>query len=451
MNKIHNPITRKVDELRQIWSKAMEKHPDKTLIRMLMKVSDIDLLNGFLKWESSEQGLLPEMFVILFSPFEHSSSFSYQIAKDFIEMYKFGAEQDSRFNWDYSKFSELLATPDANKQADRILIQILESYKEHLNMPERDIILGFIPQYIKDPKVYNSWLHELLKEEISAGIKFMVLDHTNKEFLSKVCEDNRDKAMTIHVKNMYMNKAMEAVATAGNPNDPQIQIRKCMFEMGRCLPNRKTKLHKWGEQLLRAGQRAGDPSTYASTYLIYAGFVMHFRDEKKSAELIDKGLEIVKKYVANNEQCIPVYAQLLGYKAANLTMNGKHGKAVDQFLLQAQFAIKSKLNPIAISAYKTAVYLSHEHRLPKFEMVTFEAYEFGKGMADQELAHTEYSFIAYHYMKQTQLGTKEDRVTLDQRMISLYGTDWKENMATLLSSTNFKRKEAEFNLVGTVK
>ena len=444
MNKIHNPITRKVDEFRLIWRDAVAKQPDKRLIRVLMQVSDIDIYNGFLHWESSEHGLLPEMFVVLFSPFDHSSSFSYRVAKDFIEMYQFGAKKDSRFNWDYASFAKLLEAPSAQDNADQILFQILESYKAHLNMPDRDMIVGFIPQHIKDMKEYNSWLNELLKEGFSDGIKFMVLDHTDKDYLLRVCENNRDKAMTIHVKDMNMNQAVEDLATTGNPNDPQVQIRKCMFEMGKCLPNKKDKLNHWGEKLLKAGQRSGDAPTYISTYLIFAGFLMHVRDEKKAAEHIDKGIEIAKKYEKTNEKCIPLYVQLLGYKAANFTMNGKHNKAVDQFLLQAKYAIKNNLKPIAISAYKTAIYLSNEHNLPKYETATLDAYALGKEMADKELALTEYSFVAYHYLKQSQLGTKEERTALKLRMAELFGADWQENMKTLLSSTNFKRKEENF-------
>lgn len=448
MNKVHNPISRKVEELRNIWAEARDKQPDKPLIRVLMHIADIDLLNALLKWESSEHGALPEVFVILFSPFDELQDFSYRVAQDFIDMYRIGAEKDSRFDWNYHTFSEKLATKTPSDSGNHLLISLINAYKDHLNMPDTDLVIGFIPQYIRDMKAYNNWLHELLKEEILEGIKFMVLDHQDKGFLAQVCDDNREKAITIDVKNMQMHQAIEAVATAGNPNNPQVLIRTCMFEMGKCMPNKKDKLQQWGEKLLKAGQRSGDPTTYASTYLIYAGYVMHFRDEKKAASLIDTGIQLAKKYLTVDDKCLPVYIQLLGYKAANLTMNGKHQKAVDQFLEQAKFATASEFKPIAISAYKTAIYLSDTHQLPQYETATLNGYEFGKSMTDQELGITEYSFIAYHYLKQPSLGTKEDRDVLQQRMIELYGKDWQENMKTLLSSANFKRKESTFNLTG---
>lgn len=449
MNKIHNPITRKVEEIRNIWVQAREKNPDKTLIRVLMKPDDIELFHGFLKWESSEQGVLPELFIVLFTPFESLDTFSFQLAKDFVAMYRIEAEKDERFTWNYVDFEQQLNTLTDQSNAQGLLIQILESYKAHLDNQAQDLIIGIIPQYIKDMPAYNAWLHNILQYELSKGIQWMILDHTDQEYMTKVCEKDREKAMTIHIKDMNMKAAIEAVATAGNPHDPQVQIRKCMIEMGKCLPNHKTKLHEWGEKLLKASQRAADPATFASGHLIYAGYVMHFRDEKKAGELIDQGLAIVKKYLKNDEKCLPVYIQLLGYKAANLTMNGKHHKAVDHFVEQAHAAIQHSLKPIAISAYKTAIYLSDEHHHPKYELILFEAYAFGKGMKDAELATTEYSYIAYHFMKQNQLGTKEDRTELNQRMTELYGKDWFENMKTLLSNANYKRKESRFNLMDT--
>jgi hypothetical protein len=432
MNNEHNPIYRKVEKLRAFWVEETEKQPGYKLARWLMIPDDIDLLIGLLKLESSPHGQLSEVFIVMISAFAAQETFSHDLVRDWIHMYKLEKEKfpEHDFSWDYSLFEDKLKALGTTRVADDLLIEMLNSFKKYINDDRRFLVFGLIPQSVTSFSAYNLWLDKVLQDyRLAEGVKIMVLDHTGKGYLNEVCRKQKDRVLTLDPGDMDIHSAVKAVATQGNPRDPQVQMRKCIFEMSDAISkNDKPRLYKWGEEVIRVGQRSGQKSLFASVHLVYAGFLMQFREIDKIDDLLERGIKIAKSALPAQTDCIPVLIQLYAFKGSNYALAKDFEKSIDWYTRQAKLCTENEMPAIAISAYKTAVFLAEKDHLKELYRKCAEAgYDLGKEMKDDEVKQTDYSFLAFHYYLILKEMQDPAANAVRNRMMKIYGAGWEES------------------------
>lgn len=448
MNNEHNPIYRKVEKLRELWTEKTSKVPGYSIARWLMVPDDVDLLVGLLKLESTPHGQLPEVFVILISPFVSMESFSYDLVKDWIQMYIIDKEknQGNTYDWNYSYFEDKLNELGQTTNADDLLIEMLNNFKEYINNDDRLLVFGLIPQSVSYFSEYNQWLKTIVsKNQLNPGIKILVLDHCTKGYLDVICNSLPEKVITLEPGDMDTFGAMKKIATQGNPNDPQIQMRKCIFEMSDAVSsNNKEKLYRWGEEIIKVGQHSGMKSMYASVHLIYSGFLMQYQESEKINDLLERGIKIARSALPAQTDCIPVLIQLYAFKGSNYALAKEYKSSIEWYINQANLCIEFGMPSIAISAYKNAIIIADKNRLTEeYIRCTKSGYESGKEIYDEEVKLTEYSFVAYHYYFTLKEYNTADAENVRNQMIAIYGPDWESSSERMVQQMKSK-KTVEF-------
>ena len=207
--------------------------------------------------------------------------------------------------------------------------------------------------------------------------------------------------------------------------------------------NSRDDLHHWGKQMLKVTQKTGDKNFFASAHLIYAGFLLQFKGEEKTKQLLDQGIRIAK---AASKRCFGhrYFDAALCLSRCQGQYGKKYKEAVEWFMLQADTAKEAQLLPMAIGAYKTAIFTAQQRKLKaEYQAAHLAGYQTGVEMDDEELKTTEYAFIAYHFLKLFSDREQEDCRLLEARMASIYGPDWHDQVDSLLQQAK-KKKEVPY-------
>ena len=125
-----------------------------------------------------------------------------------------------------------------------------------------------------------------------------------------------------------MEGAYNELLTQGNPEDPNVKIRKLMVEMGKAASKeQKGRLNELGERLLDIGRASGKASLWLYTYIVYAGFVFRYKDGQTLA-LLDKGVALCTSHQSDSSVSA-MTVTLYSYKASYLNYIGKHEEALE--------------------------------------------------------------------------------------------------------------------------
>ena len=200
---------------------------------------------------------------------------------------------------------------------------------------------------------------------------------------------------TLQVPNFDLKGAYKQIATQGNPTDPQVQFRRCMFEMGEAAgANNKSKLNQWGQKMLEVTQSTGNRSFWASAHLVYAGFLFQFKDDEKIEELLNKGIAITAKEYKDKPESAGVLLQLYSYKGSYASMTGKKEEALEWFTKQARTATELQLTEQALLAYNNLLLLAQKNKNDFFYNTIKESFEVGYPLKDEQLKNINFTFIA---------------------------------------------------------
>lgn len=435
----HNPIAQEVNKIQQYWRKAVAGREDLRLVRMVIKPEEARLYEGFFKLESSAHGQLDEVFITHLTPFGGEDTFSAAIIKDWLETYDASTEllqemetKGASLQWD--------ATPYRNAAAyqrqDVLLLQMLQSFREALPYQPRELVLVLVPRQVSDTKGLAAWLTGLLKKGIPAGIKLLVTDHVNKDYLLINDRPFPGQILSMHVP-LELDKAVQRLATSGNPNDPEVNFRKCLFEMGNALKDKDIKrLHYWGQRMLDVTQKSGNKGLFATAHIAYAGMLFNFKRDPQLPLLLEKGGRIAKQGMQQGDPaCLPLVIQFYGYQGAYAQIRRNFTEAIDWFLKQASFSEEHKFLPQAATAWYQAVELSRRKDSGRYHTLLELAYRAGLPMTDDEITSSVYCVLVgdYHdYVYANKLSGIVNEI--EERMSRIFGKGWKEEIAQMKKS-----------------
>ncbi|PSL46638.1 hypothetical protein CLV51_103619 [Chitinophaga niastensis] len=432
----HNPIAQEINKIQAHWRKAMDAHPDLHLVRLMIKPEEARVYEGFCKLESTSYGQLEEVFVTHLTSFENEDTFSAAIIKDWLETYDSSTtllqEMEQRgapLLWDATPFRQSL-TYDPNIPQDALLLQLLQSFRAALPHPPRQLVLALLPRQVSDTRSFAAWLTTLLRKGIPAGVKLLVLDHVGKDHLLINDRPFPGQLLSIHVP-LQLENAIQKLATAGNPNDPEIQFRKCLFEMGAALQDKDLKrLHYWGQRMLDCTQQSGNKGLFATAHISYAGMLFNFKREPQIPLLLEKGSRIAKQGMLQGDPaCLPLVIQFYGYQGAYAQLRKRFTEAIDWYIQQATLAQQHKFLPQAMNAWYQAAELCRRKDSSRYYTVLEQAWESGKQMTDDEITASVYSYLVRDYHDYAYTNKLSNVVQqIEETMGRIFGKNWKEEI-----------------------
>jgi hypothetical protein len=440
----HNPITVRIDEMVQVWKQQVR--PQHSLIRWMLKPEDHRMYEGFCRLEASPHGKLDNLFVFFYTPFSNAQTYSHALLENWLHEYDDEEQQQLlakagiKSTWNVEPYRKAVAEKDYSA-CDQLLHSMVQSYKNCIGQPNALFVFSVLPKQMSSPQQFLQWLQLWMEQPKQPGTQLLVFDHLDGNFWGSVFENYADYTVTLK-HDLRMQDAIRQIATAGAATDPYAFFRKCMFEMGEAA-NRKNKslLSEWGEKAIEGGKKTGDKSLLATAYITYAGMLFNFKDHELINLLLDTGIRLCKQEIASgNESIKPMLLQYYTYKGADCQIQKERKEALQWFMKAGDEAVAFGFTTQAVSAYyKAWVFADYKNWQEEKLQAGQQALQLTSRLTDEEIQASEYPFMAYDYVQQKQYDNDPLVETVTQKMITVYGTDWKKTIEEL--KQNYTKKK----------
>ncbi len=425
----HNPIALAISLLQDKWQAATNDQ-DYRLIRWLIEKDDTAVFNGFLKLESTVHGSLEETFIVLFTPFLETHTYAYFLIKDWLELFAMETQNEGVPQWeDYPRFKKQWEqlSPEEHHQEENsyLLAALLQSFKKYRSKNKK-LVFGLIPYANNNEKQYVNWVENMLVL-LPDDVALMIVDDLKNEKYERLFNKEEKGRITLSTDKCFDTQNIyKQLATSGNPDDPHIAFRQCVFSMGESArKGNKQDVYDWGEKALACTQGSGDKLLWASAHIVYAGFLFGFKSTEKIHQLLDNGMNITRTMLDNEATqtaASGLLGQFYGYKAAYLNMLGEHTESISWFEKQADLYVQYKQEILSIGAFQNALLVASKHHKSKVSQIAEKAFPIGYAQADESLRSSGFPILAYHYLR---VCKEDERKDIETRMAYLYGEDWK--------------------------
>jgi hypothetical protein len=431
MNNAHNPITVRVEKIQGIWNKTRTDKPKARIFSLISFTEDFPLVDGFIRLESSAYGKSEDSFVAFGFDFYDKKDFYTTIIEQWILTFEEDLKKNPAWNWqDFNSFKEAL--PEIEKLTIENLkdfyIKMLISFKKFEAKTGNLLIVSFLIKKVSNPDLLNESIKELAVL-LPENIGFLFLDYQERQLYKELIDSVKEKGIIIEIPNQEINKAYQEIATQGNPNDPQVRYRKCLFEIGEAAKKKKQeKVKKLGNELINISKSTGDISFWASSYLIYASFLFQFKNEEVLIDqLLDKGIEITTPFYKQKQDIAGILLQLLVYKGSHYSITGKPNLAIEYFLKQVTIAKEIQQEIQVINGYNYALLLAAKKRDGQYTEILNDAFEYGYALTDSTLKIINFTFIANSYLENNPKIDYSEKDAIANRMVAIFGDNWKDN------------------------
>lgn len=443
-NNEHNPIAIRISNIQDLWIENREKFPDARIYCLVCEPSDYQLVEGFIRLEASEHGRTSDIIVGFKADYDGQTDFYKFLVKEWIRSFAADAEKNPDWNWkDFSSFQSEAASIDSlsREELENLYIRLVTSFKEFIG---DDNLLGitlFISR-IGDAVSLNETIQSIA-QRLPAGIALILIDYKKREVYETLLSEMKDRICLIDIPNQNIAGAYKEIATQGNPQDPNVKYRKCLFELGEAASKgNRDEAKKIGHELIKLSREIGGTAFMASSYLIFGGFMIRFHQEAGFChDLFDKGIALVLPKYHEERDCAQILLQLYNYKGTVDSYNKDIGSAIKQFMTAVKTAKELNMRTETVNEYNYALLMALKKDRLTYEPILNEAFEYGYSFSDEELRIINLSFIASTYLDKTYGLDSSQRDEIEKRMSGLYGDDWQLSTRELAA-----KLEAEYSL-----
>lgn len=444
INNEHNPIAIRINYIQDLWIENREKHPDSKIYCLVCEPSDYQLLEGFIRLEASQYGRTSDIIVGFKTEYNNKESFYKFLIDEWLRSFGADLEKNPSWGWsDFVSFQTEAASINSKSVAElrELYIRLVSSFKKFVG---DDNLLGitlFISR-IEDVELMNETIKEIA-DRIPNGVALILTDYKNRNVYTSLLSEMKGKFCLIDIPNQDIGGAYKEIATQGNPQDPNVKYRKCLFELGEAASKgNKDEAKRLGQELLKLSREIGGTAFMASSYLIFGGFMIKFhREEEFCHELFDKGISLVLPKYHDEQDCAQILLQLYNYKGTVYSYNKDVTEAIKEFMKSVKIAKELDLKTEVINEYNYALLLALRKERLTYEPILNEAFEYGYSLSDEDLRIVNLSFIASTYINKTYRLDASEREEIIQRMSDLYGYDWQLSTKELAA-----KLETEFSL-----
>lgn len=443
-NNEHNPIAIRISNIQDLWIENREKFPDARIYCLVCEPSDYQLVEGFIRLEASEHGRTSDIIVGFKADYDGQTDFYKFLVKEWIRSFAADAEKNPDWNWkDFSSFQSEAASIDSlsREELENLYIRLVTSFKEFIG---DDNLLGitlFISR-IGDAVSLNETIQSIA-QRLPAGIALILIDYKKREVYETLLSEMKDRICLIDIPNQNIAGAYKEIATQGNPQDPNVKYRKCLFELGEAASKgNRDEAKKIGHELIKLSREIGGTAFMASSYLIFGGFMIRFHQEAGFChDLFDKGIALVLPKYHEERDCAQILLQLYNYKGTVDSYNKDISSAIKQFMTAVKTAKELNMKTETVNEYNYALLMALKKDRLTYEPILNEAFEYGYSFSDEELRIINLSFIASTYLDKTYGLDSSQRDEIEKRMSGLYGDDWQLSTRELAA-----KLEAEYSL-----
>ncbi|MBL0341140.1 MAG: hypothetical protein IPP71_09550 [Bacteroidetes bacterium] len=232
-----NLMMGKIEKMRSLLMKEMGR--GKQFIVWSLKYDELEMIDSFCLVENSDHAKMEDIIIDFKTSFNDYAEYS----NDLIGELRVMQEQTKGFagdsdwvlkNWDIDK----VISNVSNKSAPATFLKVVSSIAEAVPDFGGKIIAYLEPSQCEDPKALLKWLREMLTEVMPSRVTVMMAEQDSSSTLSSLCVSFPEISAII-VPDLKMDQAIKQMATAGNPANPDVQFRKCIFSMSEAVGKKK--------------------------------------------------------------------------------------------------------------------------------------------------------------------------------------------------------------------
>lgn len=434
-NNEHNAIAARIGKIQDLWIEKRQKYPDAKVYCITCDREDYPLVEGFIRLEGSPYGKSSDIVLAFMTDYESPAALYSFLINEWIASFEADLKKYPEWNWtDFDRLKQDAAKLDHNdsKSLKTFYVRLISSFKEFAEIADNILAITIIFYKIGDVESLNKCIKELA-ELLPSHVSLILTDYNGREVYESLLDSLKEKACRIKIPNQNTAGAYKEIATQGDPHNPQVKYRRCLFELGEATnAGRKQEVKHLGEELVKICREIGGTVMWASAYLIYGGFMLSFKDESAfTHKILDRGISIVQTAKEETKECSQILIQLYDYKGIAYNLSRDTNQAVKCFLKGVEIAKKEELKSIAVSQYGYALLAALKKDRLFYEPILTEAFEYGYALDDNELRNVNLSFIASTYIEKAYNLESEKREEIIKRMESLYGEDWRADSKEL--------------------
>ena len=427
INNEHNPIAVRIGNIQDLWLTTRALNPDAKAYVIESSPYDFQLVEGFIRLEASGYGKSSDIIIGFSADYTSPEDFYHTIVESWLSSYE--ADLKTNPQWDWADFKELKQESSVLKTKNvsdikGFLIKIITSFKEFIG---KDHFLGitlYIPR-VSDIDEMNKTLKDLALK-LPSDVAFVLPDYNTRQAYKELIHLLKGKACVIKVPDQDFAGACKEIATQGNPQDPHVKYRKCLFDLGEAASKRELEktLH-YGDLLLRISREIGLENLVASSYLVFAGFLIRFSKEKdRCLELLDKGIGIVRAKCPDDTEALQLLLQLINYKATVFSYHKDFSAAIKEFQEAIEIAKEAGLTIETVNEYNFILLIALRKDRRTYLPWVEEAFEYCESLPDEILRIVNVSYIVSTYLEKVRNIAVSKQKEIESRMTELYGEDW---------------------------
>jgi hypothetical protein len=455
MHNQHNPVAAIVEGMQQWWMQKMQPHA--ALVRWYLHSRETVMYEGFCKLEATVHGSVNELFVLFYTPFDDEATYSRDIIAYWIEIFKTAEKEKRKLadigvqpDWDMTVYEKALENKEGG-DFDTLLWNMMDDARKWAGQPASPLVLSLFPESMKSHGAFMNWLNTMLSKKRAPLLRILIFDEKESNYYGGFFEKNTEQCLTL-TKELNLDAAIRKIATQGNPNDPEVMYRQCMFKMGDAAAKKdRPEVEHWGRKAIDTAKKSGNKMLLATAYISYAGMLFGFEEHVMIMDILDEGTRFCKREIDNGLTGMQnMLLQFYGFKASAWQLQKKTDKAVEWFMLQATEAKAMQLYLQSVSAYNKAYVIAKDKKMNKEAEAALEGNaNLTPHLKEQEIQYSEYPILVNEYLEvQKHKGNErnmEKEQLLETVMKQNFGAGWKEKMDTL--KTHFNKEDVKHTLL----
>ena len=427
-----NPINKELQGMHKRWDAELDEKTQ--LVRFVLPSEDQKMYEVFVRSKCAQKHS-SDVNIGLRTAFDDLDTFSAQLVKDWIRLSEKSKDQyalkGKRIrNWDHAYYIEERAFK--TKGVDSLLSDAFVSFREYLDLDDSICLNVFLaPKTIFKGQKFNKWLSLIMAQGLPANCRLVVLDRLGDEYLRHVSLDYPEQTRTLKMSLDYPGISRQ-IALDGDPSDPEIILRDCLFKMGDAVKQKDVALvNKWGEFALKSAMNSGNIPLLGTTYITYAGMLLSLKGNVgKATELLRQAhVAIDGEEKKNDISCQHLRLQIYAFRAACCVYDKDKYGAFDWTLKQGAYAQEKAFYIQALSAFRRAAYhagkLSRKERVHSLKL----AYQSGEKLSLREQKFSEFRFVALDWSDELRLsGKMQEARAIGAKMKLILGTNWESKV-----------------------
>lgn len=436
INNEHNPIAVRISNIQDLWLLNRAEHPDAKVYILDCSPTDFQLVEGFIRLEASEYGNSSDIIIGFMVDYTSPQDFYRAILDSWVS--SFASDIEKNPQWDWKEFDAIrhefsLCPSENTEQLKTLLLRTILSFKKFIGDDNFLGITLFVSR-VSDVEGLNESILDLSKN-LPYGAGFILPEYKTRLIYEDLAHQLKKQVCIIQIPDQQLSQAYKEIATQGNPQDPHIKYRKCLFDLGQAAANgEKDNTIRQGQKLLQISREIGSDILTASSYLVFSGFLIRFSKEiDRCLELLDAGIKIVQPQCDTRLEATQILLQLYNYKGTVFSYHKKYSEAIEEFSKAIVLAKRFGLQVETVNEYNFILLVALKKGRAAYMSILEEAFEYSYSLTDEILQTVNISYIVSSYLEKGYNIPANRQREIISRMESLYGDDWSLSAKELAS------------------